>query len=99
MITAAIRLQSTPDPWATVNQTTELKKLCAFDIGTWPCGFGVEETIAILKPGDRVRVLSTKTRTKDGSDVYRIRTAQGWEGWITESSLMLESGYAGLVHK
>ncbi|SRR5581483_7025920 len=96
VITTAIPLQSTPDPWAIVNQTTELKKFCAFDIGTWPCGFGVEETIAILKPGDRVKVLSSKTRTKDGNDVYRIRTPQGWEGWIPESSLMLESGYAGL---
>ncbi len=99
VVTAAVPLQSTPDPWATVNQKTELKKLCAFDVGTWPCGFGVEETIAILKPGDRVKVLSSKTRTKGGNDVYRIRTAQGWEGWIPESSLMVESSYAALGSK
>jgi len=96
---ATIPLQSTPDSWATVNQTTELKKFCAFDISNWPCGFGVEERIAILKPGDRVKVLSGKNRTKDGSDVYRIRTLQGWEGWIPDTSLALEGRNAWLGHQ
>ncbi len=96
MIKTAIPLQSTPDPWATVNHTTELKKFCAFNIGIWPCGFGVEETVAILKPGDRVKLLSPKTRTKNGNDVYRIRTPQGWEGWITDRALILENRNAGL---
>ncbi len=96
VIKTAIPLQSTPAPWATVNHTTELKKFCTFNIGTWPCGFGVEETVAILKPGDRVKLLSFKTRTKDGSDVYRIRTPQGWEGWVTDRALILENRNAGL---
>src|SRR5205823_1770742 len=72
---------------ATVNRMAQMKKRCAFNVGTVPCGWGVEEKIATLQSGDRVKVLSRRVRAKDGSDVYEIRTQEGWQGWITDNCL------------
>jgi hypothetical protein len=43
------------------------------------------ETIARLKRFDRLTILSPLTRAEDGQDIYRVRTAQGWEGWINSN--------------
>jgi hypothetical protein len=40
------------------------------------------ETIARPRKSDRLVILSPLTRAEDGEDIYRVRTAQGWEGWI-----------------
>jgi hypothetical protein len=45
------------------------------------------ETIARLKKFDRLIVLSPLTRAENGDDIYRVRTAQGWEGWIDSKSV------------
>jgi hypothetical protein len=43
------------------------------------------ETIARLRRSDRLTILSPLTRAEDGQDIYRVRTAQGWEGWINSN--------------
>jgi len=54
------------------------------------CNYG-PETVAELKGGDRVRVLSPLIRAENGNDIYKIRTQQGWEGWIDARGITLES--------
>jgi hypothetical protein len=54
------------------------------------CDFGPEE-VAELKQGDRVKVLSPLTRAQSGDDIYKVRTQQGWEGWIKAEGITLES--------
>lgn len=53
------------------------------------CDYGPEE-VAELKQGDRVRVLSPLTRAQNGDDIYKVRTQQGWEGWIKSEDIFLE---------
>ena len=69
-----------------------LYKRCAFlpmeNAGR--CDFGPEE-VAELKQGDRVKVLSPLTRAQSGDDIYKVRTQQGWEGWIKAEGITLES--------
>ena len=50
------------------------------------------ETIATLKRGDRVRLLSPLTRAENGSDIYKVRTEQDWDGWIDSNHIRLENG-------
>lgn len=66
---------------AIILQPTELEHRCAFNVGFEPCGSGAEE-IADLRQGDRVETLSDALRTTGGFDIYRVRTSQGWEGWV-----------------
>jgi hypothetical protein len=40
------------------------------------------ETIARPRKSDRLVILSPLTRAENGEDIYRVRTGQGWEGWI-----------------
>jgi hypothetical protein len=49
------------------------------------------ETVAELRSGDRVRVLSRMVRAESGDDIYKVRTEQGWEGWIDARCITLES--------
>jgi len=69
-----------------------LYKRCAFlptdNYGR--CGFG-PETIAKLKNGNRVKVLSRLVRGENGDDIYKVRTQQGWEGWIDSKSITIEA--------
>ena len=43
------------------------------------------ETIARVRRFDRLTILSPLTRAKDGEDIYKVRTAQGWKGWINSN--------------
>jgi hypothetical protein len=87
--------KSKPKPvalYATVTgKYASIDKRCAFlpldNYGR--CGFG-PETIARLQSGDRVRVLSPKVRAENGDDIYKVRTQQGWEGWIESTNITLE---------
>jgi hypothetical protein len=54
------------------------------------CNYG-PETVAHLKSGDRIRVLSPLVRAENGDDIYKVRTQQGWEGWIDARGITLES--------
>lgn len=76
---------------ATVHRS-EIKKRCGFDTGSMPCGYddGKFGVIATLREGDRVKVLSPSTRAKDGEDIFKVRTAQGWEGWIDANYVTLD---------
>ena len=77
---------------ATVARWAQLKKLCAFDTGSIPCGYdgGKWGTIANLRQGDRVQLLSPRDRAKNGADIYKVSTAQGWEGWVDGDYLRLD---------
>jgi hypothetical protein len=85
--------KSNPPLYATVNGNSDsaLYKRCAFlpleNYGR--CNWGPEE-IAELKQGDRVRILSPLTRAQSGDDIYKVRTQQGWEGWIKAESVTRE---------
>jgi len=70
---------------------TSLYKRCAFlpkdNYGR--CNYR-PQTVAQLKNGDRVRVLSSEVRAEDGDDIYKVRTQQGWEGWIDSRGITME---------
>jgi hypothetical protein len=71
---------------------TSIYKRCAFlpNDNFGRCNYQ-PETIAELKTGDRVRVLSRMVRAENGDDIYKVRTEQGWEGWIDARGITLES--------
>jgi hypothetical protein len=78
--------------YATVTGTyASIDKRCAFlPIDNYGrCGYG-PETIARLQKGDRVRLLSPKVRAENGEDIYKVRTQQGWEGWIKSADIAIE---------
>lgn len=92
---AAPRKKSNPKPAALYAIVTgmyaTLDKRCAFlpydNYGR--CGYG-PETIARLQRGDRVRVLSPQVRAENGDDIRKVRTEQGWVGWIDSRSIKVE---------
>jgi DnaJ domain len=69
-----------------------LDKRCAFlpSDNYGRCGYK-PETLARLQRGDRLRVLSPKIRAENGEDIRKVRTEQGWEGWIDISNITLET--------
>jgi len=71
---------------------TSIYKRCAFlpQDNYGRCNYQ-PETVAKLKSGDRVRVLSRMVRAENGDDIYKVRTEQGWEGWIDARGITLES--------
>jgi DnaJ domain len=70
----------------------ELNKRCAFlpadNYGR--CGFA-PETVAQLKMGDHLRVLSSLTRAENGKDILKVKTEQGWVGWIDANYVSLQA--------
>lgn len=86
----ALTAAASASPAATVLRDTGLMKLCAFDLGPYPCGFGAEQEVAELRKGDRVQVLSSEAREKNGQDVYHVRTDQGWDGWADANFIALD---------
>ncbi len=68
-----------------------LYKRCAFlpieNYGR--CNWGPEE-VAKLKQGDRVKIVSPLTRAQSGDDIYKVRTQQGWEGWVRDKDIIVE---------
>jgi hypothetical protein len=68
-----------------------LYKRCAFlpSENYGRCGFG-PEVVAELKRGDGVTVLSPLTRAENGQDIYKVRTDQGWVGWIDVQAVTLD---------
>jgi hypothetical protein len=67
-----------------------LEKRCAFMAVGNPRHCSFDHTLAELRPGDRVRVVSPRTRAEDGNDIYKIRTEQGWVGWVNSMFLVVE---------
>lgn len=49
------------------------------------------KTIAVLNRGDRVQVISEKTRSSGGTDIYKVKFRQ-WTGWTRASELGPEGG-------
>lgn len=48
------------------------------------------ETIAKPRKYDRLTVLSPLTRAENGDDIYKVRTEQGWVGWIDSKFVQIE---------
>jgi len=74
------------------SKSAPLEKRCAFlpydNYGR--CNFQ-PETIVTLRSGDHVQVLSPLTRGENGSDIYKVRTQEGWVGWIDSRHISIES--------
>jgi len=76
---------------ATVHTNTMLSARCAFGVENLPCYKAWlhsqikahDGAIAWLNAGDRVEVLSPLTRAENGFSIYKVRTSQGWVGWVT----------------
>jgi hypothetical protein len=72
---------------------TSMYKRCYFNTGSYPCGFdnylSDGDVVATLHKGDRVQVLSRKTRSSGGSEIYEVQFQQ-WSGWIDATDISLE---------
>jgi hypothetical protein len=50
----------------------------------------LDDTVAYLRAGDPITILSPLTRAENGSDIYRVRTKQGWVGWISSNFVTVD---------
>jgi hypothetical protein len=88
-------LRNKPKPvgeYAVVNTDyAAIEKRCAFlpSDNYRRCGYQ-PTTIAKPRKGDRLRLLSLRTRADNGEDIYEVRTEQGWVGWIDSKFLGIE---------
>jgi hypothetical protein len=82
--------------YATVGKDgATLFERCGFYTGTLPCSEEytssrvkeLDGQKATLKSGDRLELLSLKRRAENGQDIYKVRTAQGWTGWVNASDV------------
>lgn len=84
-----------PKSWAAVNSNyVSIFNRCHFEAGTKtydPNGCGVfdKETVAELKQGDRVGIISDRIRSSSGTDIYEIKF-QKWTGWVNAANLTIE---------
>jgi len=53
------------------------------------CGVFDKETVAELKKGDRVGILSPVVRSSGGTDIYEVKF-QKWTGWVNAADLTVE---------
>jgi hypothetical protein len=87
--------QNHPKPvaeYAVVNTDyAAIEKRCAFlpSDNYGRCGYQ-PTTVARPRKGDRLRLLSPKTRAENGEDIYEVRTEQGWQGWIDSKFVVME---------
>jgi hypothetical protein len=79
--------------WATVviAYGAEIYRRCHFNAGDLPCGYddGRWGKIASLNQGDRVQVVSAKSRSASGNEIYEVKFQQ-WTGWMDATSLHLD---------
>jgi hypothetical protein len=79
--------------WATVVNAyasqTEIYKRCHFNVGVLPC-FPDDGEIASLHEGDRVQVVSAKSRSASGTEIYEVKF-QSWVGWMDAAALTFDS--------
>lgn len=68
-----------------------IEKRCAFlpSDNYGRCNFQ-PETIAEPRKFDRLTILSPLTRAENGEDIYKVRTVQGWEGWINSKFVEIQ---------
>jgi hypothetical protein len=81
---------TTPNPFYAIVKSNyaRLEKRCAFLRVGNPRHCSFYHTIAELREGDRVRVVSPSTRAEDGNDIFKIRTEQGWVGWVDSTFIV-----------
>ncbi len=72
------------------NDWTEICKRCKFNVGG--CGYddGRFGEIASLHKGDRVQVVSVKSRSASGTEIYEVKF-QSWVGWMDAADLTLDT--------
>ena len=66
-----------------------LNKRCAF-LTPFNGLCSLDDTLAYLRTGDQITILSPLTRAEDGADIYRVRTKQGWVGWINSNAITIQ---------
>lgn len=68
-------------------------KRCYFNTGTYPCGIddylSNRDAISTLHKGDHLQLLSRKTRSSGGNEIYEVQFQQ-WTGWIDAADISLE---------
>jgi hypothetical protein len=85
-----------PKNWALVKgDYVSIYSRCHFEAGTKKydsnaCGVFDKETIAELKKGDRVAILSGLVRSSGGADIYEVRF-QRWTGWVEATDLAIDT--------
>jgi hypothetical protein len=75
--------------WAAVTSWGEIRSDDCFDTDSMVqlnC-----KTIAVLNKGDRVQIVSEKTRSSGGWDIYKVKFQQ-WTGWTEAEGLSPERG-------
>jgi hypothetical protein len=80
--------------WATANSqyafARTIYKRCHFNVdSSASCGYANEEE-AELQQGDRVEILSSKTRSASGTEIYEVRF-HSWTGWMDAADLTLDT--------
>jgi hypothetical protein len=79
--------------WATIigDYGPKIYKRCYFNVDPGAsCGYlDADQVVASLHKGDRVRVLSGKIRSSDGSEIYEVKF-QSWTGWVSATDVTLE---------
>ena len=84
-----------PKSWAVVNRDyVKLFSRCYFEAGKKQydingCGVFDKDTVAELKKGDRVAVVSAIVRSSGGTDIYEVKF-QKWIGWVDAAYLTAE---------
>jgi hypothetical protein len=75
-------------------ELTSIYKRCYFNTGSYPCGIDIYlpdgAVISILHKGDRLQLLSQKTRSSGGTEIYEVRFQQ-WTGWVDANDLSPEN--------
>lgn len=84
-----------PKHWAVfTSDFVSLFSRCHFEAGkkqydSNACGVFDKETVAELKKGDRVGILSGAVRSSGGTDIYEVKF-QKWTGWVNAADLTAE---------
>jgi DnaJ domain len=68
-----------------------LRRRCAFDLGSFPCGYYVNEQIAVLHKGDLLTLLEPICkRTPDGRGACHVKVNDGgWVGYVDDKFVEL----------
>lgn len=93
--TAKKKAMAGPKSWAVVaSDFVGVYSRCHFEAGNKQydsnaCGVFDKETIAELKKGDRVGILSGVVRSSGGTNIYQVKF-QKWTGWVKTADLTVE---------
>ena len=76
--------------WAIVTNTyTQIYKRCHVNVSQEACEYHLNDEVATLHKGDKVQIVSSKTRASDSSEIYEVKF-QHWTGWMLSTDLELQ---------